>query len=117
MLKKKKIYLNYSKLEDIGGEDGQIDIKLAKLELNIIKDVEVSYFISNSKQKYEHKTEKISFKEFQYRMINNKEFTKRVFEIIAEGEDYEIRLSGGEIWVRSFDKRKADLIYNQLTLL
>ncbi len=102
----------YAVLEDVGGENGHIHKNLANLDLDITKDVNVSYFRGNNKN--EHKTEKISFKEFQYRMLNNQEFIEHVFEIVVEGEDYEIRLSGGEIWVKSFDKEKADSIFKTL---
>jgi len=106
------VFQRYAVLEDVGGENGRIHKNLANLDLDITKDVNVSYFIANNKN--EHKTVKISFKELQYRMLNNQEFIENVFEIVVEGEDYEIRLSGGEIWVKSFDKEKADSIFKTL---
>ena len=112
MKEKEEVYKRYAVLEDLGGENGRIHENLAKLDLDITIDVDVSYFIDNNKN--EHKTEKISFKEFQHRMLNDKEFSENVFVVIVEGEDYEIRLSGGEMWVSSFDNNKVDLIYNQL---
>tara|TARA_B110000238_G_C15812030_1_gene304805 strand:+ start:201 stop:575 length:375 start_codon:yes stop_codon:yes gene_type:complete len=112
MKEKEGVYKRYAVLEDVGGENGRIHKNLANLDLDITKDVNVSYFRGNNKN--EHKTEKISFKEFQYRMLNNQEFIEHVFEIVVEGEDYEIRLSGGEIWVKSFDKEKADSTFKTL---
>jgi hypothetical protein len=112
MKEKEGVYKRYAVLEDVGGENGRIHKNLANLDLDITKDVNVSYFIANNKN--EHKTVKISFKEFQYRMLNNQEFIENVFEIVVEGEDYEIRLSGGEIWVKSFDKEKADSTFKTL---
>ena len=108
------LYSNYSEIEDVGGDNGKIHTKLAKLDLDVTKDVVVSYFLPNSIIKLKYKTEEITFKEFQYRMLNNQEFIENVFEIVVEGEDYEIRLSGGEIWVKSFDKEKADSIFKTL---
>lgn len=108
------IYSNYSELEDVGGDNGQIHSKLAKLDLDLTKDVVVSYFLPNSKIELKYKTEEITFREFQYRMLNNQEFIENIFEVIVEGEDYEIRLSGGEMWVKSFDKDKADSIFKTL---
>jgi hypothetical protein len=111
-VKEKKIYKQHAILEDIDGEDGRIHMNLAKLDLDITKDVDVSYYLPNKEDG--HKDEKISIKEFQHRMLNDKEFSENVFVVIVEGEDYEIRLSGGEMWVSSFDNNKVDLIYNQL---
>jgi len=116
MLEKEGIYSNYSVLEDVGGENGRIHMNLAKLNLDITKDVYVSYFLPNRKKDYEHNNDKISFEEYQHRMLNDKEFQENVFEVVVEGEDYEITLCGGEMWVRSFEKKKADLIYNKLIL-
>ena len=109
-----RVYSNYLELEDVGGDNEKIHTKLAKLDLDVTKDVVVSYFLPNSIIKLKYKTEEITFKEFQYRMLNNQEFIEHVFEIVVEGEDYEIRLSGGEIWVKSFDKEKADSIFKTL---
>ena len=114
MKEKEEVYKRYAVLEDLGGENGRIHENLAKLDLDITIDVDVSYFIDNNKN--EHKTEKISFKEFQHRMLNAKEFIKNVFIVYVEGDDYGIELSGGEIWVFSKNMMTADFIYDQLVL-
>ena len=114
MKEKDGVYKRYAVLEDVGGEDGRIHMNLAKLDLDITKDVDVSYFISNNKN--EHKTEKISFKEFQHRMLNDKKFSENIFIVYVEGENYGIELSGGEMWVFSKNIMTADFIYDQLVL-
>jgi hypothetical protein len=114
MKEKEGVYKRYAVLEDVGGENGRIHKNLANLDLDITKDVNVSYFIANNKN--EHKTEKISFKEFQHRMLNEKEFIENVFIVYIEGENYGIELSGGEMWVFSKNMMTADFIYNQLVL-
>ena len=109
------VYANYFEIEDceeITDEICSFHKRLAELDLKIIKDVEVSYFIANTDNN-KHVTENISFKEFQYRLINDKKF-QLVFYCDLEGEDYAIRQIGPEVWVRSFDKKKANLIYNMI---
>ena len=112
MKEKREVYKQHAILEDIDGEDGRIHMNLANLDLDITKDVDVSYYLPNKEDG--HRDEKISFKEFQHRMLSEKEFSENVFVVIVDGEDYEIRLSGGEMWVSSFDQDKANLIYNRL---
>ena len=112
MTEKREVYKYHAILEDIDGGNGRIEMNLAKLDLDVTKDVDVSYYLPTKEDG--HKDEKISFKELKDRMVNNQEFRDNVFIIIVEGEDYEIRLSGGEMWVSSFDKGKANLIYNRL---
>ena len=113
MKEKREVYKQHAILEDIDGEDGRIHMNLANLDLDITKDVDVSYYLPNKEDG--HKDEKISFKEFKDRMINNQEFRENVFVVIVDGEDYEIRLSGGEMWVSSLDKKKVDSIFKILT--
>jgi hypothetical protein len=114
MKEKEGVYKRYAVLEDVGGENGRIHENLARLELDIIKDVEISYFISINRK--EHKTEKIPFKDFQHRMLNDKQFIENVFIVYVEGENYGILLSGGEMWVFSKNMMTADFIYDQLIL-
>lgn len=116
MKENREVYKHYAVLEDIDGEDGRIHMNLAKLNLDITQDVEVSYFLPNKNKGNEHKTEKISFKEFQHRMLNDKEFNENVFIVYVEGENYGIELSGGEMWVFSDNMMTADFIYDQLIL-
>lgn len=114
MKEKEGVYKRYAVLEDVGGENGRIHMNLARLDLDIIKDVEISYFISKNRK--EHKTEKIAFKDFQHRMLNEKQFIENVFIVYVEGENYGIELSGGEMWVFSKNMMTADFIYDQLIL-
>ena len=62
MKEKREVYKQHAILEDIDGEDGRIHMNLAKLDLDITKDVDVSYYLPNKEDG--HKDEKISFKEF-----------------------------------------------------
>ena len=48
---------------------------------------------------------------FKNRIVNDKRFLS-LFYIVLQGKDYEIEQFGAEVWVRSFNKAKADLIYN-----
>jgi hypothetical protein len=112
MIEKEGIYKRYTVLEDVCGENGRIHMNLARLNLDITKDVEISYFISKNRK--EHKTEKIAFKDFQHRMLNEKQFIENVFIVYVDGENYGIQLSGGEMWVFSKNMITADFIYDQL---
>jgi hypothetical protein len=114
MKEKQGIYSHYTLLEDIDGGDGRIYSSLSRLNLNITKKVTVSYFATNSKENNKYESERISFKEFQHRMLNDKDFNENVFMVYVEGVDYGIDLSGGELWVFSENIMTADFIYNQL---
>jgi hypothetical protein len=46
-----------------------------------------------------------------YIISNDKKFLSP-FYIVLEGKDYEIEQFGAEVRVKSFNKTKADLIYN-----
>ena len=116
MRKKQGVYERYTVLEDVSEDDGRVHMNLAKLDLDITKDVEVSYFYPNRNNANNHKTERISFKEFQYRMLNDKEFSENIFIVYLEGKDYGIELSGGEMWVFSDNIKTVDSIYGQLIL-
>lgn len=116
MRKKQGVYERYTVLEDVSEDDDYIHMNLAKLDLDIIKDVEVSYFYSKRNNANNHKTERISFKEFQYRILNDKEFRENNFFVYLEGKDYGIELSGGEMWVFSDNVKTAESIYGQLIL-
>ena len=107
------VYANYFEIEDceeITDEICSFHKRLAELDLKTIKDVEVSYDLEDSGK---HITEHLSFKEFKNRMINDKKFLS-VFYVDLEAEDYAIRQIGPQVWVRSFDKKKADYIYNMI---
>lgn len=107
----KIVYSNYFEIEgceEITEEICSFHKRLAELDLEIIKDVEVSFYLADSGK---HITEHLSFKEFKNRIINDKKFLS-LFYIVLEGKDYEIEQFGAEVRVRSFNKTKADLIYN-----
>jgi len=107
------VYSNYFEIEgceEITEEICPFHKRIVELDLEIIKDMEVSYDLEDSGK---HITEHLSFKEFKNRMINDKKFLS-VFYIVLEGKDYEIEQIGPEVWVRSFDKAKADLLYDMI---
>jgi len=110
------VYSNYLELDCcvehplIQNEICPFHKRLTELDLKIIKDVEVLYYVESS---HKHIAEHISFKEFKYRVINDKKFLP-IFYVVLEGENYEIEQIGPEVWVRSFDKKAADLIYNMI---
>ena len=107
----KIVYTNYFEIEgceEIAEETCPFLKRLAELDLEIIKDVEVSFYLADSGK---HITEHLSFKEFKNRISNDKKFLS-LFYIVLEGKDYEIEQFGAEVRVKSFNKTKADLIYN-----
>ena len=109
---KNELYRHYASLEDIGGEYGRVHMNLVKLELDVNKKVDISYSLTEGVNGY--KDEKVSFIELKNMLMNQEGFLDLVFFIDIVEEDFGIRISGGELWVASFDKRIADFIFNVL---
>jgi len=93
------------------------------------EEIEVSYYWPYKKavdyrpykeNSIKHKTDKISFKEFQYRMLNDDKFNENVFVVILTTKDdeitYGISLSPARLYVYSNNMMKAAFIYDQLIL-
>tara|TARA_B110000240_G_C13368639_1_gene397225 strand:- start:337 stop:723 length:387 start_codon:yes stop_codon:yes gene_type:complete len=110
---KNKLYRHYAELEDVGGEEGNVHMNLINSDLNIIKEINISYFSNNKNNEY--KDEKVSFFELKNKLLNQEDFIEKVFLIDIVEDDFGIRLSGGEMWISSYDKKKSDLIYTILT--
>ena len=111
MKEKEGIYVNYFELDDceeLSEEICPFHKRLSEIDLDIIR-VHVYYDWKESK----HNEEEMSFKEFQDRILNDKKFLL-IYYISLEAEDYGIEQIAGEVWVRSFDKKKSDLIYNMI---
>lgn len=124
MKEKEEIYEYHTTLEDVDGEDGRIDMNLAKLNLCGVEEVEVSYYWPFKKfpgERYKnHKTDFISFKEFQNRMLNDDKLCENVFYIFLTAKDnkitYGISISPAGLFVYSNNMMNAAFIYDQLIL-
>ena len=79
-----------------------------KKNLYLKNEIEISFFIN---QRLEYESEYVSYTELEEALK-----TKDIFMVQAIERDYEIRFSGGELWVFSFSKEKANHIFNLLGL-
>lgn len=75
-----------------------------KKELYLKNEIEISFFINNRK---DHESKYVKYPELEKELR-----TKDIFFVQAIEKDYEIRFSGGELWVFSFSKEKAEKIFN-----
>jgi hypothetical protein len=77
-------------------------------KIDFENSIEISYFINDENY---HKSEHIKSLELEKELK-----TKNVFMVQVIEKDYEIRFSGGELWVFSFSKEKAEKIFNLFDL-
>jgi|TARA_B110000240_G_C13206020_1_gene328295 hypothetical protein len=106
---RRELYRHHAELEDVECENGQVLKRLLKLDIN--KDILISYFIN---ERNEYRDEKISFRDFKMRVINQVDFIEMIFLVDIEEENFGVRLSGGEMWVASFNQNKSDSIFKTL---
>ena len=124
MKEKDGIYECHTTLADVDGEYGRIDMNLAKFKLDGKEEIEVSYYWPFKKfpgERYKnHKTDFISFKEFQNRMLKDNKFCENVFYIYLTAKDneitYGISTSPAGLLVYSNNMMKAAFVYDQLIL-
>jgi phosphorylcholine metabolism protein LicD len=80
-----------------------------KNNLYLKNEIEISFFVNERK---DHKSEYVS-----YLHLEDALKTKDIFMVQSIEKDYEIRFSGGELWVFSFSKEKAEKIFNLLDIV
>ena len=79
-----------------------------KTKLDCINKINISYFI-NKREDHESKYVRYSELEKELKLRN-------IFMVQIIEKDYEIRFSGGELWVFSFSKEKSEMISKLLKL-
>ena len=77
-------------------------------KIDFRNSIEISYFIDD---KNHHKSKHVKALKLEKELK-----TKNVFMVHVIEKDFEIKFSGAELWVFSFSKEKADMIFKLLNL-